>query len=95
MAVFAQTRVRGGRREDMEHVEAQVETTMMSAGGPPPGLMAVVVYPDGDDWILSEVWRSEAEMRDWLDSVVLPAVAATGRSVDETVVSPVWSFARP
>jgi len=34
-------------------------------------------------------------MREWQEAVVLPAVAAAGRTADATSVSPVWSFARP
>jgi hypothetical protein len=95
MAILAQTRVLGGTRDDMEVIESQMEAHSMRAGHPPEGLMATVVHPDEGDFIIAEVWRTEDEMREWLDAVILPGIIATGKSADPTSVSPVWAFARP
>jgi len=49
----------------------------------------------GDGFAICDVRRREDELRDWLDTVLLPAVSAVGRTAQPTTVPPVWSFARP
>ena len=68
---------------------------MMQAGGPPPGLMSHAVYPEGDGFVIAEVWRAESEGRRYIDDVLRPLLATSGLTGQDTVVRPVWSFARP
>lgn len=68
---------------------------MMQAGGPPAGLMSHVVYPEGDGFVVADVWRAQTEGEPWVDDVLRPLMSELGLAVRETVVRPVWSFARP
>ena len=68
---------------------------MVRRGGPPAGLMLHLTRPQGEGFMLINVWRSEAEMRPFYDDVVLPQLAEVGLAHEESKVSPVWAFARP
>ena len=68
---------------------------MTQAGGPPAGLMSHVVYPDGDGFVIAEVWRAESEGQSYIDDVLRPLIDESGLPAQDTVVCPVWSFARP
>jgi hypothetical protein len=57
--------------------------------------MVHLTRPQGDGFILTNVWRSEAEMRPFYDAVVLPALAEAGLEPEESSVSPAGAFARP
>jgi hypothetical protein len=57
--------------------------------------MSHVVYPEGDGFVVAEVWRSEAEGRGYVDEVLRPLVADAGLQAQVVEVRPVWSFARP
>ena len=57
--------------------------------------MSHVVYPEGEGFVIAEVWRSETEGRRYLDDVLRPLVSGLGLNADETTVRPIWSFARP
>jgi hypothetical protein len=57
--------------------------------------MAHVVYPDGDGFVIAEVWRGETEGRPYVDDVLRPLLADLGLTPGETTVREVWSFARP
>jgi hypothetical protein len=68
---------------------------MTQAGGPPTGLMSHVVYPEGDGFVVAEVWRTEAYGRPFVDDVLRPLMTELGLTAHEPTVHPVWSFARP
>ena len=72
-------------------LDDRVGDAMMSAGGPPAGLLSHVVYP-GD---VAGVWRTESEGRGYLDEVLRPLVTEVGLTPRETECLPAWSFARP
>ena len=63
--------------------------------GPPAGLMSHAVYPDGDGFVIAEVWRAESEGQSYIDDVLRPLLDESGLAGQDTVVRPVWSFARP
>ncbi len=90
-----QTGVRHGPRAQAEQFGAAIEGAMAQRGGPPDGLMVHLTRPQGDGFILTNVWRSEAEMRPFYDEVVLPALAEAGLEPEESSVSPAGAFARP
>ena len=68
---------------------------MTDAGGPPDGLMSHVVYPEGDGFVVAEVWRTESDGQHYVDDVLRPLVGELGLTAKDTHVRPVWSFARP
>jgi hypothetical protein len=68
---------------------------MMQAGSPPEGLMVHVVYPQGEGFVVAEVWRTEAEGLPYVDEVLGPLLIELGLTAVESTVLPVWSFARP
>ncbi len=57
--------------------------------------MAHVVYPDGDGFVVADVWRTDAEGVAYVDDVLRPLMDELGLAVHETDVRPAWSFARP
>ena len=57
--------------------------------------MSHAVYPEGEGFVIAEVWRSETEGRRYLDDVLRPLVSGLGLNAHETTVRPIWSFARP
>jgi hypothetical protein len=57
--------------------------------------MAHAVYPEGDGFVISEVWRSEAEGSRYVDDVLRPLMSELALAAQGTEVRPVWSFARP
>jgi len=95
MAIVVETLVRQASRADAERLDDSVEAAMMQMGGPPGGLMVHLARPSGDGFVLCEVWTTEAQMRSFYDEVVLPKLAEAGFVPEESVISPVWSFARP
>ena len=94
MAVLLQCNVSPATHEQFDELDARVGQSM-SVAGPPAGLMSHVVYPDGDGFVLAEVWRTEAEGQTYLDDVLRPMMAELGLAPQETAILPVWSFARP
>ena len=68
---------------------------MPRAGGPPAGLMAHMVRPDGEGFVIIGVWRSEPEMRQFNESVVLPGLDEVSLVPGESTVWPLWGFAAP
>lgn len=95
MAVLLQLAVAPSTRDQFNELDARVGHAMMQVGGPPAGLMSHVVYPDGDGFVIAEVWRGEAEGRPYLDNVLRPLLTDLGLAPGETVVRDVWSFAKP
>jgi hypothetical protein len=95
MAVLLQLTVAPATHEQFNQLDAMVGQSMMQAGGPPDGLMSHAVYPEGDGFIIAEVWRGETEGRPYIDDVLRPLVTGLGLNADKTTVRPIWSFARP
>jgi len=95
MAVVSEILVSAATQEDMGRIDADVGEAMMRMGGPPAGLMVHFVRPSGDGFLICGVWRTEAEMRTFLDQVVLPVISRSGLRAAEPVTWPVWNFARP
>jgi hypothetical protein len=95
MAVVIRLTVSPATQEQFNVLDERVGEAMMAAGGPPAGLMAHVVHPDGDGFVVAGVWRSEAEGRDYVDGPLRELIAEVGLAPGETDVAPAWSFARP
>lgn len=95
MAVVVEIAVPGGTREQADAFDDSMERLIGEQGGPPPGLMVHLTRPDDDGFLLCDVWRNEEEMRSFLESSILPQLAAAGVHPEEATVRPVWSFARP
>ena len=95
MAVLLQLTVAPATRDQFNELDAKIGQSMMQAGGPPAGLMSHAVYPEGDGFIIAEVWRAEAEGQRFIDDVLRPLLAELALTGQVNVVRPVWSFARP
>ena len=95
MAVLLHLLVTPATRDQFNKLDARVGEAMSDGGGPPPGLMAHVVYPEGDGFVVAEVWSTESQGQPYVDDVLRPLLAALHLTVSETAVLPVWSFARP
>jgi hypothetical protein len=95
MAVLLQLTVAPATQEQFNELDARVGQSMMQAGGPPDGLMSHVVYPEGDGFVIAEVWRGEAYGRPYLEDVLRPLLTELELTAHETTVRPVWSYARP
>lgn len=96
MAVLLELLVTPATQESFDRLDARVGQAMADAGGPPPGLMAHVVYPAGGGFVVADVWRTESEGQSYVDDVLRLLIAETGLTANEaTKVRPVWSFARP
>ncbi|WP_332667146.1 hypothetical protein [Aeromicrobium sp.] len=95
MAVVLQVTVSPATQEEFNELDARVGESMMSAGGPPDGLMSHVVYPDGDGFVVAEVWRTEAEGLAYVDGVLRRLVTEVGLRPGQTTSRAAWSFARP
>jgi hypothetical protein len=95
MAVLLQLLVTPGTQDQLDELDAKVGSAMSDTGGPPPGLMSHVVYPEADGFVIAEVWGSESEGQSYIDDVVRLLLAELHLTASETTVRPVWSFARP
>jgi hypothetical protein len=95
MAVLVQLTVSAATQDQFNELDAAVGQSMAEAGGPPAGLMSHVVYPEGDGFVVAEVWRTESDGAAYVDDVLRPMVGGLGLAAEETHVRPVWSFARP
>jgi hypothetical protein len=95
MAVVLNLNVFPATQEQFNVLDDRVGEAMMSAGGPPAGLLSHVVYPGDDGFVVSGVWRTETEGRDYVDEVLRPMVKEVGLTPGETECLPAWSFARP
>jgi hypothetical protein len=95
MATLLQLSVAPATQDQFNELDAKVGQSMMAAGGPPAGLMSHAVYPEGDGFVIAEVWRAESDGQSYIDGVLRPLLAASGLTGHDTVVRPVWSFARP
>jgi hypothetical protein len=95
MAVVVRTMVSGVDRPTHDQLEQAINANIGRAGGPAPGLMAHVGYPDGDGLLIVEVFNNEASFHAWWADVIAPAIASIGLASGEHDIRPVWSFARP
>ena len=95
MAIVVEMLVPRASRDVADQFDAGVEQAMMRRGGPPAGLLVHYARPEGDGFVLCNVWRSEAEMRSFFEDVILPGLAQRGLEPSQPIVSPVWVFARP
>jgi hypothetical protein len=95
MAIVVQTLVPHASEADADRLDQLVNAAIMRSGGPPAGLMAHICHPSGAGFMICEVWRSDADMQSFYDEVVVPKLAEAGLVPEDSVVSPVWSFARP
>ncbi len=94
MAIVVETRIPEASREAADRFDADIEAAMREGGGPPAGLMVHLARPDGDGFLLVNVWRNEADLRAFWD-VIASRLGEAGLAFDEPTISPVWSFARP
>ncbi len=95
MAVLLHLWVTSATRDQFNELDARVGQAMSDGGGPPPGLMSHVVYPEGDGFVVAEVWRTEFQGQPYVDDVLRPLLTELHLTASETTVLPVWSFARP
>ena len=95
MAVVVEILVPRGTQAQYDQLDAGMEAAMGQMGGPPPGLTVHVVRPAGEGFLLSQVWRGEADMRPFYDEVMLPRLVDAGLEPREPSVSTVWGFAAP
>ena len=95
MAVLLQLSVSPATRSQFDELDALVGQSMEQAGGPPAGLMSHVAYPDGDGFVIADVWRTQADGQPYVDDVLRPLLAQVGLTADDGIVRPVWSYARP
>ena len=80
-------------QDQFNELDAKVGQSMIQAGGLPAGLMSHG-YPEGEGFVIAEVWRAEPEGQGYIDDVLRPLIAESGLTGQDTVVRPVWSFAR-
>lgn len=95
MAVLVVTRIAQGSQNEVDQLSQVVESAIAQQGAPPIGLMAHIGHPAGEGFIIQDVWRTEADMRSFYDTVFLPALTTLGLTHEQPSVHPVWSFARP
>ena len=95
MAVLLHLLVTSATRDQFNKLDARVGQAMSDGGGPPPGLMSHVVYPEGDGFVVAEVWSTESQGQPYVDDVLRPLLTELHLTGSETTVLPVWSFARP
>ncbi|WP_377644668.1 hypothetical protein [Oryzobacter terrae] len=95
MAVVIRLTVAPATREQFDALDDRVGKAMDAAGGPPARLMSHVVHPEGDGFVVSDVWRSEAEGVAYVDHTLRALITDVGLPDGQMQVAPVWSFARP
>jgi hypothetical protein len=82
-------------RDQYDDLDALVGQAMLEAGGPPAGLMSHAVYPQGEGFVVAQVWRAEAEGVSYFADHLRPLLAQLGLIATQAPARPVWSFARP
>lgn len=95
MAVAVELRVAEGSREQHDAADLKVAEAIQALGGPPPELMVHLTWPDGAGFVMLDVWRTEADARAFLESIVHPAFAKLGLRANEPIFRPVWGMANP
>jgi hypothetical protein len=94
LAVVLRLTVVPASRELFLELDTRVGQALMRSGGPPAALMANIVHPDGDGFVITSVWRTEAEAQTWVGTLLHPLLTELGLAA-KSEVRPVWSFARP
>ena len=95
MAVVGEIRVRSASRNDWEALDELVSVAIEAMGGPPTGLMVNMGRPVGDGFVVTSVWRTDSELRQFHQAVLVPAFAEAGLEADDLAVGPIWGLARP
>jgi hypothetical protein len=95
MAIVVDILVPHASKDDADRLDDSVNAAIGEMGGPPAGLMVHLTRPEGDGFLLSEVWRNEADMRLFYEDVMRHKFADAGLQPEEPVISPVWVLARP
>ena len=95
MAVLLQLTVTPATQDQFNELDLRLADSMVQGGGPPPGLMSHVVYPDDGGFVVAEVWRTESDSRSFVSELLHPLLDQLGLIAGETTVLPVWSFSRP
>jgi hypothetical protein len=94
MAIVVEILVPRASKDEADRFDDTINAAIGEMGSPPAGLMVHLARPEGDGFRLSTVWRSDGEMRPFLQDVILPKLADAGFEFEEPVTSPVWVFAR-
>ncbi len=95
MAIVVETLVPRASKDDADSFDDSINAAIAEMGGPPAGLMVHLARPEGDGFLLFDVWRGEADMRPFYEDVILPKLADAGLEPEEPLISPLWVFARP
>jgi hypothetical protein len=95
MAVVVELTVDRGTREQHDALDVKVTEAMQGRGGPPAGMMFHLTWPAGDGFVILDVWRTDAEARQFTESVVIPAMADVGLEAGEPNLRSVWGMASP
>ena len=86
MAVLVQLTVTPATQQQFNELDAAVGQSMTDAGGPPYGLMSHIVYPEGDGFVVPEVWRTESVGQHNVDDVLRPLVGELSLTTKDTHV---------
>lgn len=95
MAVLLRLTVTPVTHEQFDQLDVRVGQSMEQAGGPPAGLMSHVVHPQGEGFVAADVWRTRADVQQYVEEVLRPLLIELGLTAAESTVRPVWCFARP
>jgi hypothetical protein len=95
MAVLLRLTVAPATQEQFHSLDERVGEAMGVAGGPPAGLMSHVVHPEGDGFVVADVWRSEADGRGYVEGELRRLLGEVGLPPGVVEALPVWSFAKP
>jgi uncharacterized protein YjiS (DUF1127 family) len=96
MAVLVEFAIPDATEEQMWAVEERTRARGEAAGGPPyTGLMFLAATPSPSGLRIVSAWRTEADFRTVLDTMLGPDLADVGLTAADVVVSPVASMAIP
>jgi hypothetical protein len=95
MAIIVRFRIPSAAAEDHDRLEREIETRFATLGGPADGLMVHLGYPDGNDLVIVQGWRTQDLFDSSLHEVFQPALAAAGLHAEAPDISPAFSIARP
>ncbi|WP_203335383.1 hypothetical protein [Nocardioides limicola] len=82
-----------GTREQHDALDADMGEALMERGGPPPGLVVHLARPTEGGFVFLDVWRTEAQARQFLDEVLLPTIGRAGLGSPTPTITPVWGMA--
>ena len=88
MAVLVQLTVTPATQQQFNELDAAVGQSMTDAGGPPDGLMSHVVYPQGDGFVVAEVWRTESDGQHYVDNVLRQLVSELSLTAKDLMCDP-------